>query len=495
MDNEYTYQEKEKSINNAFENKQINDYLQENEHMEAGYNMMEQKVDIYDQMANIQKTSQDVANISGILERMNLGTYEVEEKEVKIAKLEAIQGRMLSHLMLNDQKVTGDSEEMDKVKNRLHELEVAMTAEQRHALGDKQIDYLQNLYEGAIEACRLYCKTKHPWLPAGKRRKAKVKATLARLMRESDCLELGRMIVNREGSEAASINSGLKLLSLTAVQNLADKMEGSKRRHNLRNKLEEDMQNLEKKSAEDEKNLAPDYMKYNEAMFLHDTKKATYDEAKKAYDELYERKEKVEKIGWFKLKFGGDEELDNAHANLKLLENEVDNAEEAVNDQLEKIKNFEKMHQDNSAKKEKQKKNIFGMRSSIIDTISDGSNFSGLTTRYTDAETLQDVFNPICWQNAENRMNDYANEEKSQKLINVNILEKLSQEADWELFIERMCKDALVLVERDGVETDADQILTSMVQLGLPRFENQAFRTKVEEKVRGIFNGEGYNNV
>ena len=353
MDNEYTYQEKEKSINNAFENKQINDYLQENEHMEAGYNMMEQKVDIYDQMANIQKTSQDVANISGILERMNLGTYEVEEKEVKIAKLEAIQGRMLSHLMLNDQKATGDSDEMDKVKNRLHELEVAMTAEQRHALGDKQIDYLQNLYEGAIEACRLYCKTKHPWLPAGKRRKAKVKATLARLMRESDCLELGRMIVNREGSEAASINSGLKLLSLTAVQNLADKMEGSKRRHNLRNKLEEDMQNLEKKSAEDEKNLAPDYMKYNEAMFLHDTKKATYDEAKKAYDELYERKEKVEKIGWFKLKFGGDEELDNAHANLKLLENEVDNAEVAVNDQLEKIKNFEKMHQDNSAKKEK----------------------------------------------------------------------------------------------------------------------------------------------
>lgn len=144
---------------------------------------------------------------------------------------------------------------------------------------------------------------------------------------------------------------------------------------------------------------------------------------------------------------------------------------------------------------DKQKKNILDMRSSIIDTISDGSNFSGLTTRYTDAETLQDVFNPICWQSAENRMNDYANEEKSQKLINVNILEKLSQEADWELFIERMCKDALVLVEKDGVETDADQILTSMVQLGLPKFENQAFRTKVEEKVRGIFNGEGYNNV
>lgn len=143
---------------------------------------------------------------------------------------------------------------------------------------------------------------------------------------------------------------------------------------------------------------------------------------------------------------------------------------------------------------DKQKNNILALRTKITSIVNDGTNFGGLNIRIEDADHLQDTLSSSCWMNAEKRMDDYANDEKSQKLINVNILEKLSQEADWELFVERMCKDALVMIEKDGTENDADKILTSMVQLGLPKFENQKFRSQVEEKVRSIFDGEGYDN-
>ena len=143
---------------------------------------------------------------------------------------------------------------------------------------------------------------------------------------------------------------------------------------------------------------------------------------------------------------------------------------------------------------DKQKANILTLRSIIIDCLKDESNFSGLNKIFTDTDSLIDLLNPYCLANAETRMNDYAVEEVSQKLINVNILEKLSQESEWEVFIERMCKDAQVLVEKDGVETGADQIITSMVQLGLPKFDDK-FRTQVIDKVKSEFAGAGYNKV
>jgi hypothetical protein len=143
---------------------------------------------------------------------------------------------------------------------------------------------------------------------------------------------------------------------------------------------------------------------------------------------------------------------------------------------------------------DKQKANILTLRSTITNCLKDESNFSGLNKIFTDTDSLVDLLNPYCLTNAEMRMNDYAVEEVSQKLINVNILEKLSQESEWEVFIERMCKDAQVLVENDGVETGADQIITSMVQLGLPKFDDK-FRTQVIDKVKSEFAGAGYSKV
>ena len=323
MDNNYIYKEKDESLNTKFENQLIDGYLQENEQMQAGYDMEKKHVNSVDQMLNLNKTEEDVANISRILDNMKLGTYVIEEQDVKQAKLEAIQGRMLSHLMLNDQKLTGDSDEMEEVKNKLADLEIAMTAEQRSALDDKKIDTLQALYESAINACRKYCDKKNPWLPTGKRRKAKVKATLERLIRESDSLELGRMLVNKDASEAKTIKSGIQLLSLTAVQALTEEMN----ERNAQQKLKEDIEKIEdlKSDVDIKRDAYLPIVDQNKALF--EMKKAEYDQMKADYDKLYKHKEEVEKIGWFKLKFGGDEQLDSAYEKLKAKELERDNAE------------------------------------------------------------------------------------------------------------------------------------------------------------------------
>jgi len=144
---------------------------------------------------------------------------------------------------------------------------------------------------------------------------------------------------------------------------------------------------------------------------------------------------------------------------------------------------------------DKQKEKILNLRTSMVEGITAESNFSGLNTKFKDPDVMQDKLNPICWDNAESRMTDYATENPNQKLIGVNVLEKLHDEEDWERILERMCKDALVLVEKDGIEDGADQILTSMAQLGIPAFNDQDFREKVRNKVIGVMAGEGYNNV
>lgn len=144
---------------------------------------------------------------------------------------------------------------------------------------------------------------------------------------------------------------------------------------------------------------------------------------------------------------------------------------------------------------EKQKENIQDMRSAILEGIASNNNFKGLNLRFEDSDLLHGAINTICWKKAEKRMKEYATVNPNQKLINVNVLEKLREEDNWEVIVERMCHDAHVLVEKDGMEDGADQILTSMAQLGIPNFNDIRFKEKVETKIMGVLAGEGYRGV
>ncbi|MBR1856882.1 MAG: phosphotransferase [Oribacterium sp.] len=356
-------------LNQAFENQQIDGYL--NEEVQAAYDMEKKKVSAADQMLNLKKTEEDVRDISILLSNMKLGKYEIEEKEVKQAKLEAKQGRKLSHLMLNDQKLTGDSEEMEKVKTTLEELELALTTEQKHALTDKNVDALQVCYGRAIDACQVYCDTKHPKTDTGKRRKAKVQATLARLLSESEMIELGRMIIKRDGSEAKNVTNGLQLLSLTAVQDLADKMVVKSRKEKIQNEIDTINENIRDLKADIVIN-ADAYMPIIlPKKAAYEMEQSDYEKMKADYDKLYAYKRDVEDIGYWKLTFGGDKELDDAHELLKEKEAERDKAKKAYEEAaselrklkeekeaLEKSVESKKTEYDNVDKELKQRKDV-----------------------------------------------------------------------------------------------------------------------------------------
>ncbi|MBQ8085263.1 MAG: hypothetical protein IJ232_04055, partial [Lachnospiraceae bacterium] len=98
MGKNYIYKEKDQKLNSKFENQQIDEFL--NEEVQTAFDMEKKHMGATDQMLNLNKTEEDVMNISNLLTNMKTGRYEIEEKEVKQAKLEAVQGRKLSHLML-----------------------------------------------------------------------------------------------------------------------------------------------------------------------------------------------------------------------------------------------------------------------------------------------------------------------------------------------------------------------------------------------------------
>ena len=127
MDNSELFKKSQKSIEQSLNQRIEYDHM--NELMAAGVRTavdMQQVKDGYDkQHYSVRQTEKDAMAIDTMLHNIETGEFVVSEKEK--AKLEALQGRNLSHLMLNDQKFTGDSKEMKEVKTALANLEAAMT--------------------------------------------------------------------------------------------------------------------------------------------------------------------------------------------------------------------------------------------------------------------------------------------------------------------------------------------------------------------------------
>ena len=141
---------------------------------------------------------------------------------------------------------------------------------------------------------------------------------------------------------------------------------------------------------------------------------------------------------------------------------------------------------------EKQKDGIFTLRQTVVNAAGD-KHFAGLAERCASTNFLQTMLDNPCRDNARERITDYATENRSQKVLDMNVLEKLRAETDWEEIIEKLCRDALILIERNGNEVNADNLSTSMVQFGLPEFkEDEDFRKEVLKKVKDYLAGEGY---
>ena len=327
-------------LNSAFDRERTEEFL--NEKLTAGYDMEKAKESFATQYKSIQKTEQDVAEISTLLHRMDTDRFVSAEKDTKMAKLAAIRGRKLSHLMLNDQKLTGDSELMDKVKDTLTDVETLMTAKQRRPLSVRDVDKIGGYYRSAIEACQTYCAKKNPWFSTGKRRKAKVEATLKRLMAEYDAVQLARFTIEEGGSEAEQVVSGIQLLSLAASQKLSDVMRNRKAEEDYTEKKDNAIREkrvYERLLKEKQEELKDSEQLNDDAhQLLQDTiaqKQPGYAEIKKEYEKLKAEFDVLyEEVGFAGLNMpsflGGNDEIKELDKQVKDRKAKLDALEEQL---------------------------------------------------------------------------------------------------------------------------------------------------------------------
>lgn len=170
---------------------------------------MEKDTQGYDrQFYSMEQTRQDMKLID---QALHFPTAELEITDQKKYRLQAIQGRNLSHVLLNSTKTTGDSKEMANVKNSIESLEQKLAEVRQGAVSVANIEEVENAYLLAISHCQYYCDHKNPTFQTGKERKQLVMDTLARLRREAGWLAEAKQRI-REGEQFEDVQSVRDLL-------------------------------------------------------------------------------------------------------------------------------------------------------------------------------------------------------------------------------------------------------------------------------------------
>ena len=104
-------------------------------------------------------------------------------------KLKTIQGRNVSHKLLNQQKFLGDSKEMKRVKDSVEALEKLLSEKD---VGAARLTEVENAFVNAMKMCDDYIAAKNPWFSKGIERKNKVISQKSQLMEEYDLFMIGK---------------------------------------------------------------------------------------------------------------------------------------------------------------------------------------------------------------------------------------------------------------------------------------------------------------
>lgn len=110
-------------------------------------------------------------------------------------RLRAIQGRNITHLLLNQTRRSKNSPQMERVINQVTLLEEMLDHEWDGADALESVQELENGYEQAIEYCQQYCDCKHPAFRSGKERKQMVQETLAQFRTELAQMQMVRQMI------------------------------------------------------------------------------------------------------------------------------------------------------------------------------------------------------------------------------------------------------------------------------------------------------------
>lgn len=162
---------------------------------------------------SVESTKKDVKFIDEVLNLPATARMEFADKD--LFRLKAIQGRNLSHLLLNEHKNGGDSEEMLAVKDAVAELEETMA--EKAMAGRYDIEEIESAYQLAIAACKKYCDQKNPHFPVGIARKQRVQETLERLQEEARQIALSKELIQKGELEDMEIKQPQDLLVLAQL--------------------------------------------------------------------------------------------------------------------------------------------------------------------------------------------------------------------------------------------------------------------------------------
>ena len=188
---------------------------------------MEKDTQGYDrQFYSVEQTRQDMKLIDQVL---HVPPVELRLEDSKKYRLQAIQGRNLSHVLLNSKKTSGDSEEMTNVKNSIESLEQQLAQVQEDSTSVANIEKVEDAYLLAISHCQYYCDNKNPTFQTGKERKQLVMDTLAQLRREAGWLAEAkkRIQAGEQFADAHSVRDLLEKGQETGERSKETRSEGS----------------------------------------------------------------------------------------------------------------------------------------------------------------------------------------------------------------------------------------------------------------------------
>ena len=149
------------------------------------------------QFYSLEQTQNDQQTIRAALMNAELNLTDNEQN-----RLRAIQGRNISHILLNQNQYSSDSPEMDMVKKDVGALEQLLAGEWDVAHAQESLAELESAYQFAIASCKNYCLRKKPSFRSGKQRKQMVEETLANLLEEQRQIHEARRLAEQNALPA-----------------------------------------------------------------------------------------------------------------------------------------------------------------------------------------------------------------------------------------------------------------------------------------------------
>lgn len=149
-----------------------------------------------------------------------------------------------------------------------------------------------------------------------------------------------------------------------------------------------------------------------------------------------------------------------------------------------------------------QKENARAIRNKLIGLLGeDNPSFNNLFEHIGDVTTVEDIFVNICMESATAKMEELAISDPTQKMTNVNVLEKIKQEYNTdeklEDFVRSLFNSAQCYLQFDTQEQSKGSSQTNMmrmVQLCLPEYSDPSnFREKFIEKFASVCSGFQFN--